>query len=304
MLAAVFLALRVSSLFVWEIDVYGNERTPARAILGALRELGFGYGTFVPSVVSEELSDKIILELPQLQWFAVNISGSHADVLVRERVDRPELTDTRAPASVCASKGGLIVKMSVLAGEPARSVGDTVTAGDVLVSGAARGGTASARAEVWARTWYELTARLPDMYAKRYTGNVKYRRYAVLAGGKIKLSVNSGILWPNYDKIVTERKLRLPLGGVLPVTIVTERYEEYTLPQDADMAADTEETLRKALMSRLDVLVGDGEIRAAVFETSEADGVSVMTMRAECVEQIAVRRPMAEPERTETPGQS
>jgi similar to stage IV sporulation protein len=304
MLAAVFLALRASSLFVWEIDVYGNEGTPARAILGALRELGFGYGTFVPSVVSEELSDKIILELPQLQWFAVNIRGSHADVLVRERVDRPELTDARAAEAVCASKGGLIVKMSVLAGEPARSVGDTVTAGDVLVSGATRGGTTSASAEVWARTWYELTARLPDMYVKRYTGNVKYRRYAVFGGGKIKLSVNSGISWANYDKIITERKLRLPLGGVLPITVVTERYEEYTLPRAADMAADAEETLRRALMSRLDGLVGDGEIRAAVFETSEADGVSVMTLRAECVEQIAVRRPMAAPERADMPGQS
>jgi similar to stage IV sporulation protein len=298
LLAVVFLALRVSTLFVWEIEVRGNVRTPSYVILGALREHGFNYGTFGPSVVSEALADSLILDIPQLRWLAVNVRGSHADVLVRERVDKPELADARAPAMVCASKGGLIIRMSVLDGEPVRASGDVVAAGDVLVTGGVRGRRAAARAEIWARTWYELTAKAPEISEKRYTGEVKYRRYAVFAGKKINLSINSGIEWANYDKIVSERTLRLPTGNVLPFTLVTERLAEYEPAPGGDDGA-AEETLRRALMDRLRGLIGDGEIRAAVCETSRADGGLVVTLRAECVEQIAVQRPMMAPEITQ-----
>lgn len=296
LLALVFLAIRVSAMFVWEIEVQGNERTPSYVILGALRGRGFDYGTFGPSVVSEAIADSVILDIPQLRWLAVNIRGSHADVLVRERVDRPELADTREPSMVCASKGGLIVRMSVLDGEPVRAVGDVVAAGDVLVTGAVRARRAAASAEIWARTWYELTAKAPEMSEKRYTGAVTRRRYAVFAGKKINLSINSGIEWANYDKITSERTLRLPTGSALPFMLVTERCAEYEMSPAPDGAGRTESALRQALLDRLRGLIGDGEIRAVAFETSRAGGAAAVTLRAECVEQIAARRPMLAPE--------
>jgi similar to stage IV sporulation protein len=291
MLVGVFVALRVACLFVWEIEVSGNARIPARVILGALRGHGFGYGTFSPSVVSEALAESLILEIPQIQWLAINIRGSHADVLVRERTDRPEIVDTGARADVCASKGGLIVKMSVLEGEPVRRVGDTVAQGDTIVTGGVRGRWASANAEVWARTWYELTAKYPNMSKKVYSGEEKYRRYIIIAGKKINLSSNSGISWRNYDKIITEKTLRLPGGNVMPVALVTERYREYTLePQGAGADAKARETLRQALAERLERFAGGGEIRAAKFESSRADGAYIASLRAECLEQIGARR--------------
>jgi similar to stage IV sporulation protein len=292
LLAVLFLAIRASALFVWEIEVSGNVQTPTYVILGALREYGFGYGTFGPSVASEALADSMILDIPRLRWFAVNIRGSHADVLVRERVDRPELADTRAPAVVCASKGGLIIKMSVLEGAPVSAVGDVAAAGDILVTGAVRGRRAAARAEIWARTWYELAATAPDISEKRYTGAVKSVRYAIIAGKKINLSKNSGIEWDNYDKIVSERTLRLPTGEALPFALVTERCAEYVLSPEPDGNAIPEDALRKALMSRLRGLIGGGEIRAAAFETAKTGGGTVVTLRAECIERIDARRPM------------
>ncbi|MDR1299063.1 MAG: sporulation protein YqfD [Oscillospiraceae bacterium] len=291
MLAAVFLALRAATLFVWEIEVSGNERVPARVILGALRGHGFDYGTFGPSVASEALAESLILEIPQIQWFAVNIRGSHADVLVRERTDWPEIADTGAPADVCASKGGLIVKMSVLEGGPVRRVGDTVAQGDIIVTGGVRSRSASADAAGWARTWYELAAKYPNMSKKVYSGEEKYRRYIIIAEKKINLSPNSGIPWRNYDKIITEKVLGLPTGNILPVTLVTERYCEYTLaPQSADTGGAAREVLRQALMERLEGLAGGGEIRAAKFEASQAGGVYAASLRAECLEQIGARR--------------
>jgi similar to stage IV sporulation protein len=300
MLAVALISLWASSLFVWEIDVHGNVDVPERVILGALRELGFGCGAFGPAVASEVLAESMIQEIPQLRWFAVNISGSHADVLVRERVPKPCILDRRAPADVCASKGGLITKLSVLDGVAARSAGDTVAPGDVIVSGASGGRYVSADAEVWARTWYRLSAVRPELRAKTYTGAVKYVKYAVVAGKKINFSKNSRIPWAHYDKIITEKTLALPTGNILPVTFVTEKYSQYTLlPPKAPSPEDAkseEEALQRALSDRLNrQLLPGGVVRAAKFDPSEKNGVRVMTLSAECLEQIAARRPLVGP---------
>lgn len=130
-----FLTVWTLSLFVWEIDVQGNKAVPSQEILAALRDLGIGIGTFGPAVSSEAISNDMLLRFPGLSWIAVNVSGSHAEVLVRERVPKPAILDKNAPVMVYAVKSGIITKMSALEGKDAVKPGDTVQAGDILVTG-------------------------------------------------------------------------------------------------------------------------------------------------------------------------
>jgi similar to stage IV sporulation protein len=181
--------------------------------------------------------------------------------------------------------------MSVFEGRAVRFAGDTVAQGDILVAGGAGERTVSANAEVWARTWYELTAKYPNMSKKVYTGEEKCRRYIIVAGNKINLSSNSGISWRNYDKIITQKTLRLLSGNALPVTLVTERYRRYVpAPRDADTGAAAREVLRQALMGRLEAQAGSGEVRAVKFESSPEGGAYAASLTAECLEQIGARR--------------
>jgi len=299
-LAVFFVAVWVSSLFIWEIEIYGNETVTDKEILQTLDELGVGYGTFGASVVSEELANRVLLEINDLSWFAINIDGSRASVLVRERVEIPDVIDMEQPTEVYAAKGGVIEKVSVLNGFAVCAPGDTVAAGDLLVpavSGSVSSGsrTQHSMAEVWARTWYELTAQSStDVYAKSYTGEKIAKTALSIGGRRINLYFNSGIVWDSYDKIIKIRTLRLPTGGVLPLTVLRETYTQYIREPYAMPVEAAEECLKQELLLKLREEINDGEIVNAVFETAADNGVVSVTLSAECREQIAALREPAE----------
>ncbi|MDR0905934.1 MAG: sporulation protein YqfD [Oscillospiraceae bacterium] len=292
------LVTRMTSLFVWDIRVAGNETVPRTEIMENLKALGFTYGTFGMSVHSEQLSEEMKLRIPELSWLAVNIRGSRADVLVRERIPKPEIPDRKTPAMVIAKKSGVITKMSVLEGAPQVKTGATVEAGELLVSGIldsrARGQRfVHAMAEVEARTWYELSAQMPvETVVKRYTGERKSKNAIIFAGKRINFFLNSSISWSNYDKIISERNAALPMGVSLPITLVREtynRYEPITTEQSRERA---ELTLKQGLELRLRDAIGDGTVSAVAWDASETNGVITVTLFAECVEQIAVSVPI------------
>jgi similar to stage IV sporulation protein len=291
------LAVWGLSLFIWEIDVHGNETVPSQRIIEELKELGIGIGSLGPSIKSEAISNDMLLKIPELSWIAVNVSGSHADILVRERVPKPQIVDENAPKMVYALKSGIISKMSVLEGARVLTVGDTVQAGDILVTGimdsiASGKRTVHAMAEVQARTWYEMSSQITlSMWQKEYTGEVRTKTAVIIAGIRINLYFNGGISFSEYDKITTEKSLALPTGNVLPITIVREKYIEYT-PRRASLSIlSAEELLQKRLMDRLKQKIGNGEIVETAFETKLDGDVLTVTLKAECLEQIAAERP-------------
>lgn len=297
-----FAAVWIMSLFVWEIDVIGNDEVSTQQILEALDDVGVGIGAFGPAIKSEVISNDIILKLPELAWIAVNVSGSHADVLVRERIPKPPIIDEYAPTMVYAMKSGIITKMSVLEGVRVLTEGNTVQAGDVIVSGimdsiASGKRTVHAMAEVNARTWYEMSSQMVlDTAKKEYTGESETKTAIIIAGFRINLYFNGGISFADYDKITTHKTLSLPTGNMLPITIVREKYTEYS-PAAAQMSIlSAAELLEKRLLDRLGHEVGDGEIVQSTFDTSIENNVLTVTLQAECEEQIAAERPFTQEE--------
>jgi similar to stage IV sporulation protein len=169
--------------------------------------------------------------MEELSWLAVNITGSRAEVIVREREPKPEIVDESRPSNVIAAKSGIITRMEVLAGEAQTEAGRTVLEGDLLVSGiydlegAEWSGISlgsryvHAMANVYARTWYTLSVQTPlTGTGKDYTGRER-TKYALLFGRhRINFYTNAGISFEDYDKIKENRPLRLPGGLTFPVS--------------------------------------------------------------------------------------
>ena len=291
-----FVAVWALSLFVWQINVYGNEKVSKQQIMAALAEQGVTIGAFGPTIVSEAISNDIILKIPDLAWIAVNVYGSRADILVRERIEKPEILDEDAAVMVYAVKPGIIEKMSVLEGETAAQPGDTVAAGDILISGvmdslASGKRTVHAMGEVWARTWYDLASQTTlNAYEKAYTGKTEKKTALIIAGKRINLYFNAGISFDEYDKITTEKYLTLPGGVVLPVALVRDEYTEYDMVESKLTVLEAEMLLQTQLLDRLS-RISDGETVQTAFTTTLQDGDLTVMLSAECLEQIAAERP-------------
>jgi len=281
-----------SSLRIWDISVHGNQKISEERILRNLREIGVGIGTPSSRIDPEFIENIMLLRIPELRWLTVNVKGSKAMVEVRERDEPPRIIDDRIPCNVVARKGGIIQKLVVLEGSAQVEVGDTVTEGQLLASGVVDTVVGMrlvhARAEVLARTWYTLAAKIPaKINIKEFTGEKIQKSAVVFAGQRLNLYFNSSIPYERCDKIIKKTRLSLPGGYVLPITWITESYLEYNTHQgqlDAEVAAYI---LRESLRGLLEEMVPEGEIVRTDY-TLRLDGeFYTMTLTAECLEDIA-----------------
>lgn len=299
-LAAFALALLTSSLFIWDVEVVGNENVSTGEILRALDESGVRIGAFWPSLSGDLIRNETILRLPELRWVGVSVDGSRAVVKVRERVQRPEEYKSTEPYSVIASATGIITKMSVLQGEPLVAVGDAVTEGETLVSGrltstyeGAEDRYVHASAVIEASTWYELTAAMPVAERVRTREAADRTRWALVLGNmRINFYSDSSKMTVDCGKIIREYSLSWDGVFSLPVTLVRETVTRYETETAALDAAQMRGMLTDELTRTLTDMLDGGEIVSASFTENTHDGVFYVTMLAECSRNIAVETPI------------
>lgn len=183
-LALSLTAVCVLSQFVLTIEVEGNEAVSTAEILTELRRQGLRPGVYGPGLDEGTISSAALLGLPELAWMSVNLHGTRAEVLVREAVPAPEVDDEEQVGSIVARSSGIVTHIEPLSGEALVAQGDTVLAGEVLISGAVTLDAPQyselenlgqilvrAQGQVFARTWHTMTASIPlEAQVKSYTG--------------------------------------------------------------------------------------------------------------------------------------
>ena len=298
--------LLVNSLFIWDFEVTGNETVPTETILHALREHGVHRGTFIYSFRSQDICNRVLPELKDLCWVAVNVRGCKAYVQVRERVRAPERVNESEPANVIAAKPGLITKVRALDGEKRVLPGTSVQQGQLLIAGVVdTGGTEkpsvttrflAGKGEVWARTWYDLTVRVPLTYEKKvYTGKEKRSHTLIWGENRLKIGAKgSSICNVDCDKIKNQTQWTLFGLFALPVTWETETLLPYELEVTPRSRADAEAQGKDMLETYLTALLGEtGSVTQRRFSTAVEGDTLVVTLSAECEEQIGKEVPIA-----------
>lgn len=299
MVLSLLTALLLSQ-FVLDIRVEGNETVPTAVILSRLRREGLRAGAFGPGLDEAAIAQQVLAGMPELAWMAVNLNGTRANVLVRERVEKPELEDAKRPADVVAGVTGLVTHLEVWNGKAAVQVGDMAVEGDVLISGwvpveppaysgltdlGGRAVRAEGRAE--GRTWRTLRAVMPaETMIKSSTGREKHRFSLCIFGKRLNFYQNSGISFAEYDKITQIKTLTLPGGVTLPITLQRETIREvelFSAPVDPDGAAAL---LEARLDERLAARLGEGEVLTREVSRREEDGLVEVRLLAECREEL------------------
>ena len=286
------------SFFIWDFTVEGNQRVTDEEILRALQRQGVGIGTFGISLDTEDIRNHVLLEIPELSWVAVNVSGCRANVEVRERRTAPKPLDRKIPCNLVARRDGLVLRVQALGGVPQVMKGMSVTEGQLLISGVEDTGTFGTRftaglGSVEGRTWYTLTANVPLTGAeKRYTGREKRLHSVIFGSHRIKFFANSSIDSGQCDKITERTPVRV-CGIPLPVTWETETLRFYeTEPVTVTQARRQKET-GAALEAYLHSLVDPyGEVTASQVASRLRGDVLTVTLTAECREELGTQAPI------------
>ncbi len=295
LLFPLLLTLWGSTLFIWDIQVHGNETVSSGEILRNLEELGVGVGSFRLRLDNYRISNEMLQRIRRLSWLSCNCFGSTLVVAVRETAPDPVM-EGEEPVDVVAARSGVLRSITVLEGEAQTRRGQLVDAGQLLISarvGDRQGGsrTEHARAIVEAWTHWELTAVTPLSAGRKvYTGPARTLRDLFVLGKGIKMYIFSGNSYAVCDKIRGEKRLRLPGGVTLPFWL---RYESSTAYEPVETRLQ-QEAARRWLEQRLhDRLAAEvrGSILSESMVTRVEDGLLYVTLRAVCLEDISLPRP-------------
>ena len=291
-MAAAAALIFFGSFFIWDFSIEGNVTVSREEILRSLDRHGVGLGTFGYSIDSRDLRNRVLLDIPELSYIAVNVRGCRAYVQVRERVEAPEIVSRRRPGNTVAARDGLVTAVQPWDGQKMVLPGTMVTRGQLLISGVVDDDQAGTRflrgmGQVYARTWYELRCQVPlTAEEKVYTGEEETRWALCWGDRRINFYGGSSIDGESCDKIVERTRLSLPGGYALPLTVVRETLRPYTLrevPRDREEAeAQAGRALEQALLGQLE----DGEVLSSRLTSVEWDGGLLVVLSAECREQI------------------
>lgn len=139
--AALFAGLLyVLSQFVWFVRVDGAEAVSERDILAAVAEAGLRPGVRRDGIRRDVVERRLYLALPRLAWASVELRGAVATVRVAERAVLDE--DLRRPGHIVAVRDGVVERVAAIRGEVLVAPGETVRAGQPLISGMLAPGSA------------------------------------------------------------------------------------------------------------------------------------------------------------------
>lgn len=283
----------MSGMIVWNVRVVGNTSLDERQVKDALRKSGLDTGMWIWEIDTPVLENRILIENDEIAWISINIKGSVAEVEIREAVPEPP-DEEFFSADLVATSDGVIEWFENTRGNSLVSVGDTVSAGDILVSGYYPADETSgerytvAKGKVYARTVRNFEVSVPLTYERKmYTGEQKSKKYLVLFKKEVKIFGNSRNLWANCDTINTVEYFETPSGDTLPFGVRTVRYAEYV----TETVQRSEESAIELALYMLRCKMADGDIDGTLVKKEIngelVDGEYRLTCRAEYIENIA-----------------
>ena len=198
------------STIIWQIDVAGNVTITRGEILTALESLGVYPGVSGLRLDNPQIRSRMQEALDKLSWCTVQVHGSRALVVVRERRTPPKVVDEKLKREVWASKSGTVERMEVLEGKALVRRGDTVLKGQTLISGVLTDRQDEVRmvhamGRVFAWTWYEKGFSIPlTVEEKQYIGKEKVLYGVKIGDLRLNFYNDSSISQGGYDKITKE----------------------------------------------------------------------------------------------------
>ncbi len=308
---AVFAAAVVlSSSFIRDVSVSGNDKISADEIISELGKVGFKKGMLRYGINVKEIQNRLMINYDKLSWIWIDINGTNAQIYVKERIPVPEIENPDDFCNCVALRDGVVTEIMPRVGRQIAHVGDVVKEGDVLISGVSETGTGAVRyvhadGIVTARTWYERSGVYGHSDVERHlTGNVKKKRFLTVGGRTYPFFCNTESAFSTYD-MQSETKNFSIFSKISLFSFTTETYceiiEKEIFVNDDDVIKAAVESQCKDIYDEI-ARMNDSDIsviqKSYTHEKDENGNITVRTV-FECTQSIAGHKPIEKPGTTE-----
>lgn len=250
------LFIFISSLYVWDIRIEGNETVSDSTVLQRLKDIGFDVGVRKKSVDLDSVVNHLLINENSLSWASINFDGTVAHVEVREAaIGVP--AEKKENVNLVASHNGIIIRVDALDGSAVVGKGDTVVKGQLLVSAFVEKRTGGsllkgARGYVWANTEHSYRVEVPYIYTtKQYTGNSFYDIKLKVLGKEIKIPRFATEKYRESDVQFYSGKIRISESMYLPLDVESKRVMEYKSSNVRRTQKGALELAKKTALERL-----------------------------------------------------
>jgi len=222
----------ICSLFVWKVEVSGNDKIQAEEVIEQLKECGLHTGKIKYFVNADDVVEQMMIKREDLAWIGIEIEGTKAEVKIVEKVMIPEMLE-KTPCNIVSDRVGIITKMNVMIGAKQVEIGDTVQKGQVLVSGVIEGKypedtrKVHALAEIEMRVWYEGKA---SVKLEQETGIISEDEAKSIAYNEAYNSIVNNL--PNDINISNKVVNYIVNEGVVTAEMVLECVEKVGVEED------------------------------------------------------------------------
>ena len=270
--------------------VVGNDSIPDKQILEAGEVCGIHFGASRRQVRSEKMKNALLDNLPQLQWAGINTSGCTAVISVRQRQENVELKE-QGIGTIVASRDGYVTECTVSAGNPLCSPGQTVKAGEILISPYTDCGIAirveNADGEVYAQTRHQIrAAAISKGYLREVVLDAEHRYGLILGKKRINLWKDSGIFHSTCGRMYEEYYITLPGGFKLPVAVAVETVTHWNIQETVQDSSVIEASMVSFARDSVTARMISGKILEENFLLTQEENVCLLEADFVCNEMI------------------
>jgi len=240
---------------VWDVRVEGCSTLSEEEIARELSNAGLSVGKRWSDINKSAVETRVLVSSDKISWLNINRRGVVAYVSVVERVTHSEEQEPVGYANVVAARDGIIEEITVKRGVAAVKVGDSVRAGQLLISGVIPtelgGGYCYAEGVVRGRYSDAVEVEIEgfDTVKEPISENIGSITVKIF-GFDINIFKKYGNYTNECDIIEENRSITL-FGKRLPISVKYERVCEYTVISNELSQDELTKRAREALGERL-----------------------------------------------------
>ena len=287
------LFLVFSSGLVWDIRIDGAITVSEREVLDTLKDCGLYIGTKTKSIDADVLETQALILSDKISWISINMSGTVANVEIRELDEAPQEDDGIIYSNVVAKCEGVIVGFEEISGSPAVKIGDAVCKGQLLISGLVGDELKPMRfmraeGKVFSEVEETVEIKIPQKYTKKTANSVlNEEKSLIFFENEIKFFSNCRNCTSSCDKIDILESFYTINQKKLPFAIKTLKHIEYTETELERSESELERIATEKLFRLISEEFKDAQILSRSSSSTFENGIYTLRCKIKCIRNIA-----------------